>query len=300
LLITGGLAVLVRVLVQVRIGAIAPLILCVLSGFFLIKVAIGGYAGWCSSREYKWRSRNPISIILKIGALVMVLDATLLWSEVVMHQAGMITPSGKESFAALDLQLLIAGFTGLMVASALYRWDDHNAVAFGCLAALGNIVVNFIVMLLLIQGLRSLVAAKPAAVTAAPTASAASAGPSRGFIRLTAADRAIHYRISTGSPVVLDGRAWEVSPSGSGSKPTASLIDQMYALGVGRVYVDMEGVHGTTSTPPLPAKLYIELPISAMQRTACENAADAFCASNALAAPLPKEPGRFLIINLGN
>jgi hypothetical protein len=307
LLIIGLLASFGWIVHQGKWGTRESIVIFQLTGAaILIKVAILSFVAWLFARKSGGSFGTPATTILKIAALVIFLDAVFLWLRTGMTESGMMSASGRGPRGTIMLELLVLVFTALFVARFVYRLDDNEATTFGCLIAVGNLMVNVALVLAVAAGLHLLIAARTRssamATVPSPANTLASTSSSSTPIADTSADRQIARRISQGSPIVFEGRQWkQVFFLRNSDKPTSNLIDQMYAAGALKVYIDVVGgqtVEGVAAHPT--AEMYVELPVEQVQRAKCSNIALAYRSENGVSSAPPFTPvdGRFLVIDL--
>jgi hypothetical protein len=306
LLILGFLTSLVWIVHQGRWGTRESMVIFELAyGAMLIKVAILSLLAWLIASKTGGSFGTPAATILKISALVVLLDAVFLWLRTGMIDTRMMSPSGRGPGGTIVLQLLVLVFTALFVTHFIYKLDDEEATTFGCLMAIGNVVVNTMLVLAVAAGLHLLIAAKARTATVVslpPTnKTLATVRSSDTAITPTTADRQIANRISLGIPVVFEGREWkQMFVLHDSTKPMSDLIDQMYAAGALKVYIDMAEDPAAHMPEHHAAKAYVELPIEGAQRTACAEVARAYRGKDGLAPVFPTAPatGKFLTIDL--
>lgn len=306
LLILGTLALLAWIVAQGRGGIRESITISQLTGAAIVlKIALLGLVGWFFARKSGAGFAALSTTVLKIAALAIFLDGVCLWLRVAMTESGMMSSSGAGPPGVLTLQLMVLLFAALFVSRFIYKLEDSEATTFGCLIAIGNFVVNALLVLGAAASLHMCVVARgrAAAASAAPRANALAATNSQNTtIIMTEADREVAHRISRGSPAVMEGREWKLAFASYDRRKVASvqLIDKMYAAGAAQVYIDLVqdatiqegGKHGRL-------RLYVDLPLGQSQRNVCLDAARAYCDENEL-PPIRSDAvaGRFLTIDM--
>jgi len=207
-----------------------------------------------------------------------------------MIDTGMTSASGRGPRGTIMLQLLVLVFTALFVARFIYKLDDDEATTFGCLMAIGNLVVNVLLVITVTAAIhlaiaRSKNAAKPASLAPSNVNSSVTTKTIAIGIVPTDADREIAHRISHGT--LFEGREWKQTTFlRDRDKPISALVDRMYSAGALKVYVDMIG--DRTDQQALAAdgaaKVYVELLSDQAQRTACVEIAWNYCRANGMNA----------------
>ena len=128
-------------------------------------------------------------------------------------------------------------------------------------AILAAILVGFIVA-----------ARGPMPITSTPSVTSSASPSTAPAGNLTAFDRLIDSRLTRQGTLIQEGREWKTTLASD--RNTRQLIDQLYALGAAKVYVDSTPRRlPSRQTPPKGQKLYVVLPDSAEQQAACRKAA---------------------------
>lgn len=235
------------------------------------------------------------SAILKLAAIVVFADALLMWFEAILEHLGAI-PSGTPTFGrrngwwliGLMKTLLTAAFIGIQL-RFMFDMDSEEVGIIAVPMAFINRILDFLLWIglgLLLQAL--LAPAVPAATPAAPPAGGSSAAasaapaappPTREQTEAAEADAAIKQKLTHNR--LTEGREWSSRLISDRQKRAARFIEELYAAGATRVWVD----------PLARNMLYIELPKDPAARKAVVMAARAV-------SPIPANDvgQRFLVV----
>jgi hypothetical protein len=305
LLILGFLTLLAWIVSRGKWGIAESIVLfAFINVLFLVIAAMMCLVTWFITRKFGGSFGNAPTTILKITALVILIESVFPWLMVGMRKTGMISASGgAPPRGTVMLEVLIPAFIALFVARFVYQLGDDEAQVFGWVVAVGTCVVNVVLVLVMAVVLHLLIAAKTrtaavavassAAKTSATTHSAATA------IATTPAERRIARYIRQNHPT--EGRDWKLMyfPT-KRNKPIRRMIDQLYAAGARRVYLEtkLDSIHSIPQ--PYVANVYVELPAENTHRTACVTIAQTYRGANGSADQLPRVhiTGRFLTIEL--
>jgi hypothetical protein len=153
LLIMALLAVFTWIFCQGGWGPRASIVVAgLMAGAILIKVVILGLVAWRLSSLSGSGFSSAATLILKLAALAVLLDAVYLWLRVAMGATGMMYARGigmGVGRGRLTLELIVLTFVALIVPRFLYNMDDDEAFNFGCLTGVINVIANIALVLAL-------------------------------------------------------------------------------------------------------------------------------------------------------
>ena len=232
---------------------------------------------------------------LKFVAIIIVIDAAILWLEVLMNNGG-AWRSARAHARAVLISLLLACAIASFLCHYLFvmNRDETARVAFPL--ALLSRLLGFIVKILLGVALVAIYAPRVKSPAAAPPTRPAAAAPvpTPAVNPGSPADRALAEHIAQGRYVQESRRL--AGQTGRSRGPDA-LAEHAYAAGARKVYLDLEdAMRGQ------PMKAYIELPADPPGRAACFAALVSICQDNryTLAPASASDTGqRFLTVILG-
>ena len=87
---------------------------------------------------------------------MVVLDATGAWLQVVMINTGAITSNGRGPLGVLVVQVLVLVVTAVSITQFYYGLDDNESRVFGGVVAVGNWIVNLILIGIMAVGVSAL------------------------------------------------------------------------------------------------------------------------------------------------
>ena len=261
-----------------------------------IKTGILAMVIWYIASQSGGSMGSPLTMVLKIAALLIFLDAAETWIADLMRATGAITPAGRGPVALIGCSLFVSFVIAVLVSRYAYGLEGSAARTFGRVVAIGNWAMNWTVVLVLgalvhalIAGFGRTSAPRPVMTNAVP------AGYAPAVIASSDPDHQVAYRISKGSPLVVEGREWkQTTLILSRDKPVSALIDHLYDAGAQKVYID---VVGDGSGGPGPAKAYVELPTDDAQRAACQDVARGFQSQGGITSGMVVT-GKYLSVNL--
>lgn len=251
------------------IAAIIILMFVVAIGMIL-KTAALSLLAWYQTGQSGGTMGNPLSMILKTAALVVTLDAAVLWTWSGMIAVGAIAPVGRLYPLTLIVVVLVQVLGAAVISQLVYGLSGHQANVFCRHIAGGNVVINGVVLVLLIvvfhpvaTGLR-----RPRTPALAPTRVVApAAAPGTTAVITSPTDRRIESRLAHGGVAIMEGEEWKTSIQfRKADRPVGKLIDQLYNAGAAKVLVDQTS--GSRRVAGGPA-VYVELPDDSRQRAAC-------------------------------
>jgi hypothetical protein len=223
---------------------------------------------------------NPVTLVLKIAALIIFLDAAETWIRELLKYTGAIDAAGKGPIATIGCSLLVSVIIAICVSRFVYRLDGDAARVFGRVMAWGNWAMNWAFVFLLTIFATAVVhaAARARAVTIQPTiqpppasATQIPSTPTATTPPLSPAQTAqdaptpldglISQHIKQNPFRILEGYAW--CRTGAADDAAKKVISDFYAAGAEKVYVD-------------GFNLYAQLPDDPAKRSACLDVAHAF------------------------
>jgi hypothetical protein len=278
--------------------------LALMSGFAFITLVIKTVALslliWYIAKSNGGTLGNPITMVLKIAALLIFLDAAETWIRELFKATGSITPAGKSPLALLGCSLFISFIIAVVISRFVYRLEGSAAKVFGRVIAVGNWAMNWIFILLLgilTTALTHAAARARAAATAAITqnvlpaiqAQLAKSSPGTpltaqpGQTGPTAMDELISQQIRQNPFHFQEGFAW--CRSGAADDADKKLVSDMYGAGADKVYM-----HGFT--------MYAHLPDDPAKRSACLKVAHEFRSSYGIPENSTQLNYQYAVINL--
>ena len=269
----------------------------------VIKTLVLCLFAWQVAKSNGGSFGNVPATVLKIAALVVVLDAATLWTWAAMVATGAITPSGQFYITkTLAIMFLSTLLVAALIVQLLYGLHGDEANFFSRFIAGGNLALNVVLLISvtifvysLSRSARRTLASAPIPVPTIriPTPAAPPAPYQQPAVRAEPGpDQKIAILVNQGSPVVFEGRDWtKMFLYRPADKPISAMIEQMYAAGAKRVYVQP-----FNSSP----RVYVDLPSGDDQRAACLKVARQFHALNESASISPDDTtgARFLEIDI--
>lgn len=274
----------------------------------VVKTIVLSLFAWYLASKTGGSFGNPLSTILKIAALVVALDAAIVWTLNAMVGLGMITRRGETYvvWAPLVDLFLVTLVAAALISRFVYGLRGDEAKLFSRFVAGGNLVINvlvfFVLYALAVSAAQSARQARAySSAYAAPAASSpvATTSPSPQVVTETMLDRQISARLGQQAMRVMEGRDWETSPQfHSQDRPIGQLINQMYNFRAPKVYV--ETLLGRAGLNAGIVVIDIELPASAQDREGCFSAVAGFEKTNKRCLVFPPLPttGRFIEIRV--
>lgn len=283
LLILGCLELVVWVIHQGRWETIHAFDVSLIAvAVIMAKVAIVSGVVWLFVRRTIGDLGKPKATVLKIAALVVFLDAVVVWLIVGMHATGMISPSGSGAWSreAIELVLMVLIFAALVVTRFLYNLDSDDAISYGCWIALGNVVMNVVLLVAVTAGLHFLLTARMQPTPTSSTNLPVNAHSHAAAPGWTKADLQITREIRSHSPFVIDGRDWEQAHIQKADAQIHHLIDRFYAAGAIKVQVGVVASRAQIMSGQFSHKLYVRLPVEESAKSVCVNIAREYQARN--------------------
>ncbi len=257
-----------------------------------IKTAmIVGLAFLVAARSGVSFGRTGIAI-LKFVAIIIVIDAAVLWLDVHMNNSGVWRSARTWGYAIL-LRLLLAGAIASVLCHHLFQMDRDEArkVAFP-LAVLSQLLGSIVSILLgaALIAIYTPRAKPPAAAPAATKPPVVVPTVSPG----SPADRALaEYMARSG--YIRDAR--QLTGRGDGVYPWGDVAALAYAAGARNVYIDLQ-----PAMSGQPIRVFVELPPDPARRAACFAAMAAACQGTRhkpAPASMSDTGQRFLTVILG-
>lgn len=267
---------------------------------WLIKIALLSFVAWKMAKNSGGNFGNPLATILKIAALIVVLDALFFWLHTAMQAMGAISSHGKGPSGTLWLELLVFLLIGIITARYIFRLGDEEAEFFGKSIVYGNIILNILLLIVLVAGVNMLKTSQARAnAVAAARAVPPTSAPLTSALGL--ADMQINRLIARGEPFIYEGRDWKTAVlHTSQDRRIIDLLARLYDIGAPRVYIDMMPEPSNGSLDHRTAKAYIELPSDPGKIAACLDAVKTYRLIAKLPAiPMTVPPGsKFLAVDL--
>jgi len=266
-----------------------------------IKTVVISLLIWYIAKNNGGSLGNPITLVLKIAALIIFLDAAETWIQELLKATGAITPAGKGPLGVIGCSLLVSFVIAVLVSHFVYGLDGGAAKIFGRVIAIGNWAMNWMFIFLLGVLVTSIthVAAQARAALAAPLPPAPNYVPAiqtpltispgtpltvqSGQAGPTVMDQLISQEIKQNPFRIQEGYVW--CRSGMADDAAKKLISDMYGAGADKVYMG-----GST--------MYALLPNDPAKRSACLNVASAFRTSNGIPENAAKLNYQYVVIDL--
>lgn len=159
----------------IAVAVITVLFLATLA--MVVKTIILSLFAWYLASKTGGSFGNPLSTILKVAALVVALDAAIVWTLNAMVGLGMITRRGETYVVwvpLLDL-FVVTLVVAALISRFLYGLRGAEANLFSRFIAGGNLAINLLVIFVLVMIGRS-IANSAAQARLAPSVSVAPAG----------------------------------------------------------------------------------------------------------------------------
>jgi hypothetical protein len=241
--------------------------------------------------------------ILKFAAIIIVTDVGLLWLDTALKASGGISPSGRAPYQIIFVRLGLAATLISCMSYYVFNMDLDEVALFAVPMAFVSWMIGFVLALILLPSFRA--AVKPTAWSAANAPIPAVARFPGGAFPVSAPrgitpsvlDQLIVQRIYKDGPSLHEGREW--AQSISADKSTRALIEQMYAVGATKVYVDVTVIPLRSGKSHTFLQIYVDQPSTEAERAACQEVERVFRKENGLQPTIPiASTGRFLVIDL--
>jgi hypothetical protein len=266
----------------------------------VMKITVLALVVWLVTPKSGGTYGRPIVAILKIAAIVLILDATYLWLAAGMNDAGMTQGWGRLERAGLQIAVQI--ITAVLIKKFIYKFEGSEAMIFGGLMVFANSILNFALIVQLAAAINPYIASQariiPGSVANEEMRKAMAMNKHAISLSSSEVDGQVIHRIAMGGLVEFDSKYHRgMSLPGTWTGVTGKLMDQLFAAGVHKVFFYLgDGVTAGFK------QVIVELPVEPGERAACLEVAGRYRRDSKLRWPEARNfiGDKYIIIDLVN